>query len=661
MAYPADKLIEARDDSALPPESPMVCASVGRALRTLSVGNRVLLRAANEQELVRDMCRVIVEKGGYDHACVAYAEHDERKSVRYMACVGLDEDFYKDIRAAQFTWADTEAGSTALGTAIRTGKPCTRRISLTDPSLAGYTNVRDKLLQHGYTVRAAFPLRTENETLGALALSASDPEAFDDEEVRLLSELADDLAYGIANLRVREQHREAQATIARLAYYDPLTGLPNRARLLELTDAAIQQAKSSHRSLALLHLGVDRFHEINKVLGYRSGDQLLQEITQRLAQAAKPDEALARVGEAEFSLLLPTASADYAIRTAQRLSSLLHDPLPVSGLMVDAKVNIGIALFPGHATTSETLLRRASAALRQTRSPREGYAMYTGGQEEENTRRLALMGDLHRAIEQNELILYCQPKVDIATRQVRGAEALVRWHHPTHGMVLTTEFIRLAEQAGLITPLTHWVLDAAFSQSYAWREEGLTPVLSANLSAHDLRDPKLVDRIEGLFSTWGIAPELIQFELTESALMEDPIGALDTLTELKRLGTTLSIDDYGTGCSSLSYLQKLPVDSVKIDQSFVIPMVKNADSAVIVRSTVELGHNLDLEVVAEGVESQAIWDGLAKLGCDLAQGYLVSAPMPADRFKAWTTQWPTGSGQGQFALRADVASAEDSA
>jgi diguanylate cyclase (GGDEF)-like protein len=384
---------------------------------------------------------------------------------------------------------------------------------------------------------------------------------------------------------------------------------------------------------------VGRFHELNKVLGYRSGDRLLHELGQRLAQAIKPDETLARVGDAQFALLLPRAGAEYATRVAQRLMGILHEPVAVADLMVDAGVAIGIALFPGHGADPDALLRRATAASHQARPTRGGYAFYTGGQEQENTRRLALMGELRHAIEHNELLLYCQPKVNIAARRVCGAEALVRWQHPVRGMISPVEFIKLAEQAGLITPLTNWMLDASFSQSHAWHEAGLDRALSINLSAQDLRDSRLLDRIQGLFSTWGISHDLIQFELTESALMEDPAGGLEALTRLKQLDTALSIDDFGTGYSSLSYLQKLPVDALKIDQSFVMPMMANHDSEVIVRSTIELGHNLELEVVAEGVESQPLWDRLVELGCDVAQGYLMSMPMPADQFKNWNDQW----------------------
>jgi diguanylate cyclase (GGDEF)-like protein len=613
-------------------------ARVNRALRTLSAGNRTLLRASDEQELLQAMCRVIVDTGGYRLAYVAYAVNDERKSLRLVANVGGNATTFD---AANFTWDDSELGQTASATAIRTGEPIVGRHLFTDPAYAGpaYATLRANALQKGYASTTAFPLRLEGEVLGALTMASADPDDFDEAEVKLLGELADDLAYGIANLRTRAQHHAAQATIARLAFYDTLTGLPNRTLLLEAVDAAIESARQQHRALALLHLEVGRFSEINKVLGYQSGDTLLQELGRRLARATEPSETLARVGEAEFALLLPHAGAEEAIEAARRLLRALHEPVEVAELMLDARVGIGIALFPGHADDADALMRRAHAAMHQTKPARGGYAMYTGGQEKENTRRLALMGDLHRAIAHDELRLYCQPKVDFASGRVCGAEALVRWQHPARGMISPTEFIPLAEQAGMITPLTNWILDAAFRQCHAWQQAGLAYPLAVNLSALDLYDPELIDRISGLFSTWGIMPELVHFELTESALMVDPVDALETLLRLKRLDVQLFVDDFGTGQSSLSYLQKLPVDGVKIDQSFVMPMVTSGDSAVIVHSTIELGHNLGLKVVAEGVESRAIWERLAALGCDVAQGYLISMPMPAGQFAEWDATW----------------------
>jgi diguanylate cyclase (GGDEF)-like protein len=609
-----------------------------RALRTLSAGNHTLLHALDEHDLLHEMCRVIVEKGGYRQACVGYARHDADKTIQWMACVGIEEDLLDTL---QCTWADTELGRTGIGTAIRTGVPCVGRHLLTDPSYASpaYQRLRDDAAKRDYASVTAFPLRVGNAILGALVMAAQEPDAFDQEEVALLNELAADLAYGIDNLRMRIERREAQAALLRLAYQDSLTDLPNRASLHRNLESAMAASRAQHRALALLHLEVGHFQEINQVLGHRASDQLLRELARRLAAAVSDEQVLARIGDAQFALLLPNANAESAAHMARRLVALVQPPVEVESVMIDAQVGIGIALFPGHANEPDALLRRANAARHQGLHQHSGYAIYTGGQEQESTRRLKLMGDLRRAIEHDELLLYCQPKVDFATRRVCGSEALVRWRHPQHGLIATGEFIKLAEQARLITPLTNWVLEAAFSRSHAWHDAGLDLALSVNLSAQDLQDPGLVQRIQRLFSTWGVPPGLIQFELTESALMEDPDNALATLRALKDLNVKLSIDDFGTGYSSLSYLQRLPVDSIKIDQSFVMPMIASRDSEVIVHSTIELGHNLGLQVVAEGVESQAIWERLAELGCDVAQGYLVSMPMPAEQFAEWEHGW----------------------
>jgi diguanylate cyclase (GGDEF)-like protein len=603
---------------------------------TLSAGNRTLLRAQDELELLHDMCRVIVETGGYRLAFVGYAEQDDQKTIRWIASFGKEKEF---IETLHFTWADTELGRTATGTAIRTGERSVARNILTEPAFENYPSLQQNAIEKGYASVSAFPLHVDGQVIGALVMTAIEPGAFDEAEIKLLNELADDLAYGIENLRTRMRHRQAEATIARLAYYDPLTELPNRTFLLDALEKAIIVAKQQHFPLSLLHVEVSQLTEINKTLGYRAGDMLFKEIGQKLASAIQGNETLARVGETSFALVLPTSCAESAIQMAKQILALLRHPIEVAGLTFYARVNVGIAMFPGHATDAEALIRRANAAVHQNNSAHEIYAMYTGGQEQAQTRRLTLIGDLHGAVARDELRLYFQPKVDMVSRQVRGAEALLRWQHPQHGMVSTAEFINLAEKAGIITSLTYWVLDAAFSQIYAWHEAGHARALAVNLSAYDLHDPELIDHIRDLFSTWGISPSLVQFELTETALMADPAGALETLTRLKKMGVELFIDDYGTGYSSLSYLHQLPVDGVKIDQSFIMPLARSADSEVIVSSTIELGHNLGLKVVAEGVDKKAVWDRLLELHCDLAQGYLISMPIPADQFQLWETRW----------------------
>ncbi|HJV26102.1 MAG TPA: EAL domain-containing protein [Aromatoleum sp.] len=605
-----------------------------RALRTLSAGNRTLLRAKDEQTLLQEMCRVIVELGGYRMAWVGFAEHDDAKTIRPVAHRGFEEGF---LELGQFTWSDAEGGPTAQ--AVRTGKLAVAQ----DVSRIDATRLPVALtesIKRGYASVAAFPLVIEGEVIGNLTIFAGEADAFDESEYALLGEMADDLAFGVATLRMRVRHQQAEELVHRMAYYDLLTGLPNRTSMRGLLDAEILRAQQDHQSLAVLLMKVGRFQEISDTLGYEEGDRLILEMGTRLREIAGAEVALARVGEDEFAVVMPGASAETAMRAAHRTMREAGDPIEVDGLSVDPHASIGIALFPGQGTSSDALLRRAKiAAVQAERSPSK-YSLYKGAEDNESRRRLALVSDLRRAIEQNELQLYCQPKVTMRSGEVCGAEALVRWLHPERGMIATSEFIPLAERAGLIMPLTRWVLEAAFRQSHAWFEAGIQRPLSVNLSAQDLRDPRLIERISGLFATWAMPPETLQFELTESALMDDPAGARETLDKLKDLGVDLFIDDFGTGYSSLSYLQQLPLDSLKIDQSFVTSMLNSEGSAIIVRSTVELGHNLGLGVVAEGVETEAHWEQLQALGCDTAQGHFVSRPFPTMQFDEWESQSP---------------------
>lgn len=601
-----------------------------RALRTLSAGNRTLLRAQEEGSLLRDMCRAIVDVGGYRMAWVGYLQQDEAQTIRPMAFHGVEEGF---LALGQFTWAGgtQERGPTAR--AVASGVP------------AVVQNVRElhgdalpvppaELLRRGYVAVAAFPLRVDGEVIGNLTIFAAEADAFGERELALLGEMADDLGFGIGVLRDRIRHREAEETIRRLAYCDPVTRLPNRAALKEALAVALDTAARQHQPLAVLLVEVGRYQEISDTLGYQEGDALLQAMADRL-QARLASHVVARVGEDEFALWRFPLGGEDALQASAALIRELCAPVELGGLAIDAHVHIGVAMFPGHGCCPDELLRRAKIAAVQARQMAGKCALYKGAADQESRRRLALVSDLRRAIEHDELRLFCQPKVEIVSGDVVGAEALVRWAHPLRGEISTGEFVGLAEHAGLIMPLTRWVLDAAFRQAHAWFLVGLEYPLSVNLSAQDLRDPRLVDRISGLFSTWAIPPRLIQFELTESALMEDPGGALDTMQRLKALGVDLFVDDFGTGYSSLSYLQRLPVNALKIDQSFVASMLGNAGSAAIVRSTIELGHNLGLSVVAEGVESELLWNGLRDLGCDTAQGYYVGRPVPVADFTGW--------------------------
>lgn len=626
------------DCRSLDPDRENELWRLNRALRTLSAGNRVLLRATQEHDLLHGMCRVIVDEGSYRLAFVAYAQHDERRSLPIMAYsiqrdIPEERDFFDHL---QLTWADVELGQHAAAIAIRTGEPCIGRSLLSDP---GHAQWRADAIRLDYSSLSAFPLIIENDVAGVLLIADSDPDAFDTAEVRLLDELTNDLAYGIANLRNEIKRQEAEASIEHMAYFDVLTGLPNRALFRTQLQTEIASAKLVHRPLAVLLLSATHFNEIRDTLGYQEADLLICSFGRRLENSLGEGQVAACVGDAEFALLLPQCDVGQAMRAARELVRQFSSAFEVGGLNISVGLSAGIAVFPGHGADADSLIRRARMAMFEAKSGGRDYAVFNAEHEKRRTARLAMMIDLRHAIEQKALLLYCQPKVNLTSKRVCGAEGLIRWQHPTQGMIPTDEFVRIAETSGLITPLTYHVLEAAFQQSYTWHDLGLDQPLSINLSARDLRDPALIDNLKSLFSTWGTEPDWIQFELTESALMEDPAGALDTIKRIKAIGAKLFIDDFGIGYSSLSYLHKLPVDAIKIDQSFVMSMPDNAVSTAIVQSTIELGHRLDLEVVAEGVETESVWKQLFDFGCDTAQGYYIARPMPADQFKDWQIQY----------------------
>jgi diguanylate cyclase (GGDEF)-like protein len=602
-------------------------ATTNRVLRTLRAGHRVLLRATSEGELLQSMCRVLVDEGGYRIVWIGYADDDGAKTIRPLAHAGAEAEFFS---RAHFSW--DAARPSVSGEAIRTGSPSIGRRLRSDPLL---TQWRADAARLGYGAVSAFPLRAAGAVIGCLTLVAVDEDAFDDLEASLLADFADDLGYGIAHLRMQSRQQEAERTIERMAFQDPLTGLPNRAAMRGRIAQAIADAEPVNRAFAILSIHVGHFDEIGDTLGHAAGDRLMTEVAERTAAVARSgQDALARVGEDELVLLLRDADSRHACDVAARIVEALYRPVDLAGTQVDARGSVGIALYPGHGDDPDELMRRAKVAM--YRAGMHGhFALYSGVHDDERRRRLGLLGELRRAIGTGELALYCQPKVDIDTSRFAGAEALMRWQHPQRGMVSPGMFVELAEQAGLITPLTNWVLEAAFRERHRWQAAGFEQPLAVNLSARDLHDPRLVDRVRGLIETWGTHAGAIQFELTESSLMVDPATVIETLSRLRDLGVELMVDDFGTGYSSLRYLQQMPVSGIKIDQSFVRRMIDDPDSAAIVRSTVELCHALHMHAIAEGVEEEPVWRALSAMGCDTAQGYYVGKPLPVADYPAW--------------------------
>jgi diguanylate cyclase (GGDEF)-like protein len=439
---------------------------------------------------------------------------------------------------------------------------------------------------------------------------------------------------------MREALDERERRITGLAYQDTLTGLPNRALFRDRLEQAIGVASRSGAMLSVMVMDLDRFKYVNDTLGHTIGDQLLVEVGQRLHAALGQQTAtVARLGGDEFAVLLIDGDQDSAMSVAHDLLVVLERPMLLEGQVVDVGASIGIVCCPLHGDDANTLMRRADIAMYAAKRTGAGCLLYDVRHDIQTPERLSLMGELRDAVEHDNLTVYYQPKMDLATGEVNHAEALVRWDHATRGFVAPDRFIPFAEQTGYIKAITRWVARAVVKQSAEWRDRGIDLQVSINVSARDLLGTELPDYFQDLLREFAVDPAMICIEITESAVMDDPAHALSTLEKLHGMGLRLSIDDFGTGYSSLAYLKRMPVDEIKIDKSFVMGMTQDRDDEVIVRSTIDLGHNMGLKVVAEGVETEEILSRLRDWNCDMAQGYLLSRPLPAGKLEEWLVSW----------------------
>ena len=432
--------------------------------------------------------------------------------------------------------------------------------------------------------------------------------------------------------------KELYDSLESLAFTDPLTKLPNRTLFHERLQQAIEEAKRDYRPFALLLMDLDRFKDINDTLGHQVGDLLLQQVAARLRSKLRDIDTVARMGGDEFAILLPAVSDKHATMAARMLLQALRAPFRIEEQSLDIGASIGIALYPDHGVDANILIQRADVAMYSAKHANSGHALYDSKLDQHNSTRLTLLGELRHAVEQEQFVLYYQPKVNLKTFQVTGVEALVRWNHPREDLMLPDTFIPLLEQTGMIRNLTPWVLNESLRQGQMLQDKGVPITISMNLSVRDLQDPYLADAFAEQLAALQISPRWLELEITESAVMTEPEHALEVLTRLSAMGLRIAIDDFGTGYSSLSYLKKLPVNTIKIDKSFVIGMVRDDNDAAIVRTSVDLAHNLKLEVVAEGVENEETLNRLSELGCDTAQGHYISRPLSAEELAQWLQQ-----------------------
>jgi diguanylate cyclase (GGDEF)-like protein len=484
--------------------------------------------------------------------------------------------------------------------------------------------------------------------LARIAMRIKDGDYSEAVTVRARGEIGE-LAESINLMRDGIEAREKE--ILRLAYQDGLTGLPNRVKFHDCLDSSIKVARRTNCPFSILMMDLDRFKYVNDTLGHQVGDQVLLEVGRRLRSILRESDTVARLGGDEFAVLLQNADSERVKTVVRKILRALEKPIVHEGNVLDVGTSIGIANFPEHGDDAGVLMRRADMAMYAAKRARSGQAVFDPSYDEYRQEHLSLLSELRRAIRDGQLVLYYQPKVDLRRRCVTGVEALLRWAHPTRGMVPPGEFVPFAEQTGFIKELTGWALGRALDDSRSWTAEGVCVRISINISARDLGrefPEALGQRLRAL----DVPPGSICLEITESALMENPDHAQEILSQLHELGVALSIDDYGTGYASLAYLKNFPVDEIKIDRVFIKTMAVSRSDSAIVRSTIDLAHELGLVVVAEGVEERSDLDLLAAMDCDFVQGYHVSRPLPAGEFVQW---WKRSEWGARAELRPVVA------
>lgn len=440
-----------------------------------------------------------------------------------------------------------------------------------------------------------------------------------------------------ANQKLSATNQELQ----HLAVHDPLTGLPNRTLILDRLQQGILLAQRNRQKLSLIMIDLDRFKDINDSLGHAAGDQLLVSLGKRFQAALRTEDTIGRLGGDEFALVIPDANRDSALVVAGKLQAVLQTPLEIKDCALSVGASIGIAVYPDHGDNPVQLLKGADVAMYAAKRNRDEVAVYDPRLDTHTPDRLELLADLRAAVQDKLLDIALQPKVDLTSGTIIGAEALARWNHPKRGNVPPVEFIPLLEQTGLIKPFTLYIIEESARYCRQCLLLGFELSIAVNLSVHNLRDNKLPEQIDEILTRHNLDKRYLLLEITESAVMTDPEQSLALLTRLNAMGLQLSIDDFGTGYSSLSYLKRLPVSQLKIDRSFVQDMNNDKDDAMIVRSTIDLAHNLGLNTVAEGVETDETLTALADMNCDQAQGYLISRPLASEDFMQFlkNTEW----------------------
>jgi diguanylate cyclase (GGDEF)-like protein len=510
-------------------------------------------------------------------------------------------------------------------------------IAIADHTMPSFSGVKALAIvrEHGIDLPFIFVSGTIGEDVAVAAMKTG---AHDYIMKGNLARLPPAVERELREAAVRREHTRANERVAYLAYHDQLTDLPNRALLNDRLHQAILTARREEEYITLLVLDLDGFKEINDALGHHAGDLVLQQVAARLRKTLRESDTIARLGGDEFAILLPTTSLEGGELAAYKVLHELEQPIITDGRPLLVRASIGVASFPAHAGNGQELLQKADVAMYQAKTDGSGYAIYSSDRDRHTEQRLSLMTALRHGLDTQQFILDYQPIVDLRTQAVSGVEALLRWEHPEHGRMMPDDFINVAEQSGLITPLTTFAIGRALAEwPLAARDANF--MIAVNVSPRCLHDVGLPARIRDMMEFYQAKPQTLALEITESLIMSDPDRSLRCLAELHDMGLQIIVDDFGTGYSSLSYLRRLPVSQLKIDKSFVIGLSHGEDYAL-VRSIIDLAHNMRLRVIAEGVENEEVYNRLVALGCDSVQGHFVARPASAATIAEWMRARP---------------------
>ena len=595
---------------------------LSRVYAVLSEISALIVRVPDRRELFNEACRIAVDVGGFKMAWIGVIDSSTLEG-KVVAWYGGRESYVGQIKLTARR-EDTSDSRRPACRALREAQAVICNDVAKDPSVS---ELRDELLEREHKSLGCFPLMLSGRPTAVLALYAAEPDAFDEAEARLLSELAGNISFAL-------DHLEKQERLNYLAYYDELTGLANRRLFLE---GVAQHIRGAEGKVALAIIDLERFKNINQSLGRPSGDELLRQVGEWLGQKLRDSTLLARIGADHFAVVFPKVKteADLGRLIEQSMGSFVRHPFRLNDAVFYIGAKVGIALYPDDGADADTLFKNAEAALRKAKAAGERYLFYAQRMTDTVVSRLNLEVLLHAALDKKQFVLYYQPKMNLLSGKLTGAEALIRWNDPRTGLVLPRKFIPMLEETGLIHEVGRWALQQAIEDYLRWCSSGLSAVrIAVNVSALQLRSRAFIDEVKQSLAIDAAAASGLELEITESVIMEDVRHSGASLRAIRAMGVSIAIDDFGTGFSSLSYLSKLPLDTLKIDRSFVHDMTAGQQGTVLVSSIINLAHSLKLKVVAEGVETAEQLSLLRTLGCDELQGYLLGRPAPSELFES---------------------------